>query len=357
MEEQTHRGEWWIPDSDTTVAGEMHYNPQEGVKLELFDSLGESLDPLSPLSADRIFGNVFEEGAVTLRNVFNTGAQVRGTSKIQQSISASTAFLGGNIGREWELTELELEFPYLSLLTSHNVIQNNLPKEDAPKFSTRLTGPESTEIDIDEAEITLSTIPTVDTDISSTKYSQSTKFILESSDPLSYREVRQYLNFLQRYVSLAYQDPVYPNTVTLNDDIELLYQIAQYHEPPEIRGPHNLAFRQPDIDIGESLNRWVAHSQDAETLHDMYFSIVYDPDMSVQYDFLSLSIAIESYFRYLYPDKQPMEKAEYSEFRESLIEEIPDHIPVKERVKNLLESIGNDYSFSTKVEDVAREYE
>lgn len=358
MQERTYRGEWWIPGSeDDAVAGEMTYRPQDGAEVELFDSLDGSLDPLRPRDLDLVFGDVFEEGLVTLRNVHSFSGKFRGTSNVKQSFRASTVFIGENIGEKSKFSKLEINFPNLHAFTSHNVIEDHPPSEDDPHISTEISGTESTEVEVDGTDISLSTGFTVNTNLSGTEYSRRSKFTLRFSNPLSYREIRQQLNFLQRYVSLAYQDPVYPSSVTLDDNIEVLYQITQYHSPPEIRNPHQLAFRQTDIDLRNSLDRWVDHSKNAETLHDMYFSIVYDPDMSVQYDFLSLAIAIESYFRYIFPDRKPMEKEDYTEFREGLVSEIPDDIPVKKRVKNLLESIGNDYSFSTKIEDVARGHE
>ena len=77
--------------------------------------------------------------------------------------------------------------------------------------------------------------------------------------------------------------------------------------------------------------------------------------MYLEFEFLSLVIALESYYDHLVSDPHIMDPDAFTEFRQSIADATPAG-PARERVLNLVRSIGNYPPLSTQLEAVTSEY-
>jgi hypothetical protein len=92
-------------------------------------------------------------------------------------------------------------------------------------------------------------------------------------------------------------------------------------------------------------------------MFNFYFGTIYNGQLYLEHEFLSLAVALESYFDHKYPDYKLMDSGEYRDLRGDIVDGIPDDAEVKDRIENLLTSIGNLPSFRNKLELVVDEFE
>jgi len=116
------------------------------------------------------------------------------------------------------------------------------------------------------------------------------------------------------------------------------------------------SFTSSDVAESDSICGWINHSNEVETFHELFFNIMYDPDMAIKYKFLSLCMAIESYFGYYYPNKKHMDNSDWESLRDEIFEVIPDEAEAADRLKGLIGNIGNDYSLKDKLDVITKEH-
>lgn len=364
MEERTYRGEWWLPtEPDTTIDGSLVFDPRDGATLELHGSLDNKFDALTPRQLDKLYGEVYDEGPVTLKDLHISHGTRQSGGRVRQIYDVNLALVRHHFENEIRFSKLSVSFPNLVAWAGQKVIDMKVPEEDFA-LSARKLPPQTVDADINGIQYKLGTGPEVSRSFDRIEFKQSSSIMITPQGEAPLDEYRNRVLTLQRYFSLACGKPVHPTEVrgfvTMdepNRGVDVLYRMPWYSPPSGNLSPHQLHFIRPDIDYEHSLSRWFNHADEASDLHDLYFSVVYDPDMSTRYSFLALSIALESYYNYHYPDHKPMEPEAFSEFHENLISSIPNDIPVKSRIDDLMGSIVNDLSFKDKIERVVLEYE
>lgn len=365
MQTFEYRGEWWLPeDEDDRVAGVLEFNPETGGELNLIGKFGGHVHgPTGEVEV--IHGEVTEGKKVTLRDCFiHQADRTTGTADTHmQEVSARKCFSdvlfpGGDI----EFDKVKLFFPLLELWSARNTVVT-------PEGG--VWGAEFAQFDPIEATLENASIKF---NFENDQHYETWKGI--ELTQIAYLEVKpdqtllfddyldKYVRQLQQFLCLAIGEPVNPKRVTGYFDsdgethaVDVAYQVAYLPEVPERKHPGDLQFNLQEIDFEEALQNWFENSRDAETLHNLYFGTQYNNDMFEENKFLSLVIALESYQDYLFPDHQLMDSDEFSRLHDQIMDTIPDEAGAKERIDDLLRSIGNKGSLHDQLSMVFYEYE
>jgi hypothetical protein len=275
-----------------------------------------------------------------------------------RKVFTGVLFSGGDL----ELEQVCLSFPLLGMWTATNTVhvpEGKISGATISKF-------DSIEAELDNVTIRLNTVPSQSIkQWKGIEITQQAYFCIEPDEPMVFNDyIDDYIRHLQHFICLAIGEPVNPVNVKGYYDhdgeterMDITYQVSHLPEVPEKKHPHRLQFNLQDINFEESLQNWFRDADGAEMLHNLYFGTQYNKTMFEENKFISLVIALESYQSYLFPDHQLMERAEYDELHEEVLNTISDDAAAKERIENLLDSIGNKGSLHKQLSMVFYEYE
>lgn len=367
MEERSYHGDWWLPGKKSdSVGGVIRYEPSDGIELRLFGSLDDSNDPLRAYHEEKIFGEVVEGKAITLSNCVVSGGRhnLGGVQTVEQKFETNLMFVGGHLDT-YEFDHFEVTFPNLEEWSEMSTISVDF-NENNSTVEARSDLPEKITVETSDAEVSLkATLTASDDRPRRFTYEQTSSFEISPDDKIDYNDARDTIEKLQNFLSLAVNTPVFPRNVSgyiewstnyPSAEVEVFYKIPRYEQPEEVDTSYDLHFSRTDIPFQRVLSSWFSHAEEAESIHNLYFSLIYSSMMPVHYKFLSLAIAIEAYHDHLFPDSTRMEKAEYNNVFEDLLDAIPEDVPLKSRIDGL-QGLINQYSYREKTEAVAFEHE
>lgn len=370
MENLQYRGVWWLPKDEITssrkgrsdsiprspVGGIMKFSPTEGAQLEMIGSL----DPISSTDrSDTIFGVTTEGNKITLKRSHRSNTQKRTSSArfISETWEAEHVFVNAHLFEE-RFNQLTVRFPHLEEWTS---IQKTIDYQNSTNSiesweEKKKTAPNS-------ADIILYMYKNMGYDGSS-GYPDCTWIHLSSNNTLQLSEYRkQYIRNLQNFFTLAIGTPIYPLQITapksggLGRDIRIYYRITGHRQDNKTISPHSMNFTLEDIDFSAAIQKWFSSAESVRRLHDNRFSVDYNEDMYLDSEFMILVIALETYHRRMYHNKQNLiSQSKYNKYTKSAIEQIPEP-EVKKRVGDLLESnIGNEPSLKDRLEHITNDH-
>lgn len=363
MEDLEYRGEWWLAEEgeEERVAGILEFDPDEGGTLELIGSFG-GFDRGPYGEVDLIKGHTTDGKIVTLQDCFIHHSGLSGTMQTQ-SVTVRKVFTGVQFsGGDLELDKVCISFPLLELWTATEIFgipEGQMSGAEVGEF-------DEVEAELENANIRLNIAPSQQVNrYKGMDITQQAYFAIEPGEPLSISEyIDDYIRHIQHLICLAIGEPVNPDDVKgyfENDGeterIQISYQVSHLPEVPNKKHPHKLQFNLRDIDFEEALLNWFEDADGAEMAHNLYFGTQYNNTMFEENKFLSLVIALESYQSYLFPDHRLMDEDEYDELHGDILETIPDGAEAKERIDNLLGSIGNKGSLRDQLSMVFYEYE
>lgn len=373
MESKTYKGEWWSPDaSDKRVPGIVEYTRDAG-EAEFLGLLGgpsERVDFMEVSHDDYydgfLLGETTDAEYVTIADAVLTEPSIPDMMSEKGIPSSQYRFTriyeGGHFDEEPEFNQLSFTFEGLVEWFGQSRIDYEILNENED-VRTRYNVKDTKEITVqlDSAELTFvfgiggvqSTTKTVLED--------SVSANIQLEDPTTFPALRrQYIQPLQRYFALATSEPVQMQDVTgiqpEGNRVKIRSTIPDHTPQAGDVNQASVFFNPDDVELEASIQHWFEHEKEAKYLFNFYFGTIYNPRLYLEHQFLSLAVAIESYFGHKYPNYSVMDKSEYKELRKGIIAEIPDSAAVKDRIENLLISIGNLPSFSDKLRMVVDDY-
>ena len=373
MDPQTFKGQWWSPESpEDKVPGIVEYHPEEG-EADLFGTLVESEEDeevrfLETDVEDHVdgflLGETIDAELVTITDAtpvnVNQPSVVHDVGLPNSEYKFTRVYTGSHFEEEPEFNQISFSFDGLAEWFGESRIEHEIPEEDEMQSRYGVKEPKTVEIELPDAKVTFFVGTTVSSSVTTTELEDSVRVNIRPDEALTFPALNnQYINPLQRYLALATATPVQPTDIsgTADEDtrVEVLSNIPSH--APENRSVSRVSmlFRPDDIDLENSLQHWFQNEEEAEYLFNFYFGTLYNSHLFLEHQFLSLAVALESYFSHRYPDFKIMEKDAYRDLRKSLVDDIPDDLEVKERIRNLLRSIGNLPSFKDKLEMVVEE--
>ncbi|WP_336330881.1 HEPN domain-containing protein [Haloarcula sp. CGMCC 1.2071] len=377
MDSKTFKGEWWAPDDpEERVAGIIEYMPSGG-NAELFGVLGTDLElgrdiperPIDDLHQGILHGETTDAELITIADAVvaeENNPDVLSDAGISTTrYQFSRIYIGEHFDTEPAFSQFSVSFDGLAEWFGASRVEMEVPdEEDLDEVNLKFYVKEHKEINIDlqSAQLTFFISPGVSSSSQETTLTESVSMNICLDAELTFKEFRnEYLQPLQRYIALATGAPVQPTSITGIDSsnvqgVSILTNIPEFAPGDRSVSPVGILFKPDEVDLEQSIQHWFANESSAEYMFNSYFGIIYNSQLYLEHEFLSLAVALESYFGHKFPDYELMDSGEYRDLREGIVDGIPDDADAKDRIENLLISIGNLPSFSNKLELVIDEF-
>ncbi len=375
MEEFVYNGLWWLPDNpNNKVSGTLSFHPVEGIKLELIGSFKEIIDLEKDLTTGIIMGFTTDGKKITLYQCIENRTKLSMPGMLVSFFTANIVFIGQHFEREEDIEFKNLSINYSYLEDWINILAfENFQAADLDynlrKYEVRYSFPQKIEAKLEGININI---------YHQLKKHQSrnevvlkyTAFIeLEPHNSLHFNDFEEYINNIGRFLSLAIGKAVYPLAIkgkTKSGITEIPdkkdYNVSIFYlikGSPDFLGKldtSKMLFSFSDISSNFEicLKNWFTKSELLKPVYDLYFATLYDPSAYLQFQFLSLAQAIESYHSRIYDGKYLSEE-EYKIIYELLVEAIPREVDkeIKTFFKEKLQYL-NQFSLRRRLKDIIK---
>ncbi|MFC7138787.1 HEPN domain-containing protein [Halosimplex aquaticum] len=370
MEQFSDLGDWWLPDDPSeTVSGEIEYSPTEGVELSLNGRLAsdepEVTHPFEEEVENRVpvlHGYLADGDKVTILNGLQVSAQF-GQGPVAEGYIAAGVFVGEHFGEDKEFSRMWLGIEDLHKWIGESTVRPVIDTEfleDSDEVHEEVdtayfvTPKKSYTADLPGAEIELST----GTSISGTPYSVELESVgginIHPSRDEGFHDLYDMAMDVLRYVSFGVGRGVYPEKISLYDDEERANPIRAYWTIPNYGSSPELSrfniFSPSEIGFDESLNEWLDHRADAPVFHEQHDLLLHGPELTPRLKFMTIVIALESYYDAHFEDASFVSDEEFSELKSDILDLVPDGSPLQNQMYGLLENVVNEPSLKGKLE-------
>jgi hypothetical protein len=387
MADMNFQGKWWLPGKEgRSSPGSLDFQTQHGGTLTIAGSLLTSSEEeptevhelAQPSSLpDRIFGLTGSGDLATLLNPLMAGKESTASGHLgprvdNETYSVPLLYFGEHIRNEPKIRDLTFTFPGLHQWTGKNLVRQISDREKLKEVvdsnqeievGYSVAEPDYWESTIGKCKIGLFTGVSRERSGDSTELSEATSISLQPAGDYTFPELREeYVRPLQCYFTMALGKPVHPIEISATYRGEKRSEIKIYprftHYDGSIKpDATDFNFRWSDINLGESLQNWFEHSEMANSLHRYYFGHRYNDRMYLEFEFLSLVVALESYHETVVDSPKVIPKKEFKNILEDIEEVLPLDSEIETRVMNLLRPIGNQHPLKTQLNHVLGEYE
>ena len=313
-------GRWWPNGSpNDALYGVLHRDPDEGIQLITKDVRPRA--PVAVLDAgeslkkgyDVVFGRNQHNMPITLFSChpggFNTSAAFQ-----RSEYNVGCAF----IGREFDSWDA-VEFDTINIDFGHFHTWLNLPAFKDRKLEDGVSyvgykHPEDIVYRVDEdTEIRISALSTSSSDkaIDETvlRLGEKRFIVVQWKHPVGMDVVRRWVLLLRRFLTLALGVPVDLRSLTGErpDHVVPIGEGNPFRKEVEIHGRFGsplhreyrhtalIAFDEVKDSLGDLIKRWVTYGEKLGDVLDLYFSVIFNPDLYSNHRFLFLAQALERY--------------------------------------------------------------
>lgn len=365
-------GKWWLPsDCDNKVSGILRFDPEKGVKLELFDSLNMRKSRRTRYNdqipyEDIILGET--SGDVTLYECYQVGLK---------EFNVSVVFHDHHFANEEdiEFDRITITYPNLDTWVGKNgfvKLEKQLDNGQTEEFFG-YKPPDEIKARINNLEIKISFDFTyLPNPPSEKRLIQGTKIEIKADEKIHFNEYHDKILFLlYQFLSLGIGKAVYPLNINgfneffrfkifrteINPPIKIFHEIGRFSPMEKILGTDMLfTFNDISDDFEKYLNNWFEKAEDLEWVYNLYSATILDKSMLLEHKFLSLAQALESYHQRAYTGKY-MTKGKYKKVKKGLLLNIPKNLPIdlEENLKSRIIN-GNYYSFKSRLFEIYEDY-
>jgi hypothetical protein len=365
------KGFWWIPnDKENRVAGVLKFDPEKGIKLELFDSLNVQNSRLTRFGERIPYEDVIL--GLTSKNV-----------TLYQCYQINSAFDVGVIFHnhhfenveDIEFDRINITYPNLDTWVGKSGLVL-IEKELEMGLKDQLFGykpPNEIYAKIKNIEIQISfqflPLPNPPSEI---RLMQRI-FIELKTDIKTHFDLfnDKILHLLYQFLTLAIGRAVYPLSINgynnsfkykvlgkeINPEINIFHERKRFRHMGKIRKQEMLfSFSDISDNFEKYLNNWFEKAEDLEWVYNLYTATILAKSMLIEHKFLSLAQALESYHQRVYKGKY-LTKGKYRKIKRELLLNIPKNIP-NDLEQNLRDRIiyGNAYSFNSRLTEIYENY-
>jgi hypothetical protein len=365
------KGFWWIPnDKENRVAGVLKFDPEKGIKLELFDSLNVQNSRLTRFGERIPYEDVIL--GLTSKNV-----------TLYQCYQVNSAFDVGVIFHnhhfenveDIEFDRISITYPNLDTWVGKSGLVL-LEKELEMGLKDQLFGykpPNEIYAKIKNIEIKISfqflPLPNPPSEI---RLMQRI-FIELKTDIKTHFDLfnDKILHLLYQFLTLAIGRAVYPLSINgynnsfkykvlrkeINPEINIFHERKRFRHIGKI-WKKDMLFSFSDIsdNFEKYLNNWFEKAEDLEWVYNLYTATILAKSMLIEHKFLSLVQALESYHQRAY-DGRYMAKSDYKQVKNEIISNIPEKVvgDHRESIKTKID-FGNNYSLKSRLDEIYDDY-
>ena len=370
-------GEWWLPgDSvEDRVFGRLSFDPAGGVRLKVRSPLRAEgrLAPGERFRPALILGSVEYGRPVTLYLATRVGRARPPLSDEGSEFYARYAFLGHHFQDEGSesFASLEAGFTDLEEWSKHHPFVDIIPRSE--RWSTGYVEMRPVEAEVDSLRAKL----TIKSSIQSwalvpgrtLRWEHRIVFEVEPEEDRPPQWYRWVLEGLQELLTLLVGRPVYPSLVEArvcregNARADVFFD-GGARKPGGGSASAALLSREsdfllplPDVrrELPVALENWFAKREGLAPVYDLFFGVFFGPEVSPEYQFLSLAQALETYHRRTRPESRYLDEEEYQSRYEEIKEALPGTVrgPLRDRLKEMLR-YGNEWSLRRRIKEPPR---
>ncbi len=370
------KGYWWLTETpENRIPGTLSFSPSELVSLELMGSLAK-LDNPNPQREDfinpsMIMGVSLGGEPVTIANC----TQVRSTGSLAgMSTSRFTgyfAYIGVHFSSEEKVKfrELSLSFYNLDEWFSKSAFTTQSSKSGSRVVTYEQPSPVRTTVGDFHIDFVVFGPSESIGRFTHVNISQEARINIWSDVEKSMDEFLPFIRHLQNFLTLGMANPTFVREVTgftetRKEEPAFYYPVKIYY-PADGLKPNTvdvqyfqMMFTLPAIEeqIQQILEKWIFKADIIKPVYDLYFSALYNPSIYLEFEFLSLAQAVETYHRQIYGGKFQSDQTFKDGLYKILVAAIPTDIP--EDFRNSLEGgrlkFANEYSLRKRLQLLSR---
>jgi hypothetical protein len=389
MEEFEYEGIWWLPENtENPLHGSLKYSPEGGANLEVHGSLITSAEPNAknkPIKAidddfllrpTIILGKTINGKAVTLYKCIQTSLTQHFPGLAVSQFTVYYVFVGCHFIKEDDIVFKSLLIDY-SNLDDWSHVSGFKEKteidhdERLKKLEITYESPRVTEVSVNKYRVSIS----FSLDYKSKVYheynlKQKTIIKMASDTIIHFNSfISEIAAHIQNFLCLAIGNAIYPNNIigisdarvtkfndgkTIFNPIDIFYKLGRFSRLPLRVDVLEMLFYFEDImnDFKLYLNNWINKAEILQPVYDLYFGILYNPSLYLNYQFLSLVQALESYHRRRFDSKYTSDD-DFDPIREIFINAIPKDINAdfRDSLKNKFKYL-HEYSLKKRLGEI-----
>jgi len=368
IEEFEYEGVWWLPDNpEIKIPGILKFTPTEGAVLKLSSDNEYILAMFANSDPEIILGISSNGKYITLYKCLILQPEI---TRID-SYSLGSIVFGSQmvlVGSHFQKPE-DIKFKSMSI---HYLYLNEWFK--MPSFKLRRFENETIKKMIIECEIP-EPIPAIINDykillevrilppsLSSIEQGevnikQKTYIKIEPSENKSLDEFLNIIYLIQGFLSLGALKPSYPLIIEgetrTNKYVKLYYRML-IPKVTSLLHPQDMLFTFQDIpDFETFIKNWFEKANLLEPVYYLYLITLYDPDMYIEQQLLSLVGAIEAYHRRTM-DNFELPKEQHNKRLEEILRSVPEEYKgwLNEKL-----SYSNEKSLRKRLKEVVKEFD
>lgn len=383
IEEKEFEGYWWRPgEEDNYAGGKVAFSPENGIVLNTFSSFAEGMTTmrLDASDFDRLYGVTTDGNPVTL----DTCQVVSSDYKSKKGGSAATLemkwqylLIGHHFDDDIVFDRVRVTYPLLDSWSQVSGVNYSGSFFENPSatvsagdtFNIEYVFPESKTANIGDFELKLlvnanfSIGKTSGAEINETHYFD----FIPHDEVIGVETAIEQTGVLQDFLTLAIGKEIRVSKIIGRlkadqgyNDINVYFNTSHHFEVPDSIHPHRMIFTQNDIEdkFDTVLQKWFQKYDDLENTYNLYFSSLYDQQMYLNVQLLTLMQALEAYHRATSEDKYLPEE-EYDKFYETIVERLPADLP--EDFRSHLEhgtlKYANEYSLRKRLLNILDQHD
>lgn len=314
MEKFEMQGIWWLPDdSENYLTGILKFNSENGANLELIGRLSD----FEEYETKIILGKTSDGKNITLYKCFEINSTISSPGFPTTKIYASIIFEGVHFNSEEDIRFKEISCRYTNLdeWAWMRGIQIDIPTTNKLEISYSLPSKVGAKIeDGYEIEIYPETkLPSLRLVEKESSIIQKIYVKLINSELNSFDEHLHKLQHMKNFISFGVGEPVTiidlfgeteVNRETYEGNIyfpkvKIYFSVKKSSEEYKAIIPSFMLFNLSYIkdDFSDFINRWFDRYEMLNPVFNLYFGMLYNPDMYIEQKFQSLIHAIESLHR------------------------------------------------------------
>lgn len=375
FEEFEYRGDWWFPNNPEKIGGTLKFTPDEGGVLELVssstdissvfqnlkDSFSDSSSQIEIILGRCHDGKNFKN--ITLFNSLQTKFRCNlvgyGTVKC---FSPELIFVGYHFEKTEDIKFQSLHFYYSHL--SEWIGKFFLVSAD---FNEIIKGgkllpelpPIIDEITLEDMKVSVKSSLSVSFRRSNVQNEinivEKPYLQIEATMEKSWEEYKKYDSLIRTFLSLWISKPIYILSIegkTHDSSIEI-YGRQKIVTKSLFPDRELCSFNDISDSFSVYLKKWFEKVKILEDVCNLYSAILYNPQIHIEYIFLSLVFAMESYHRRIHDGKYQSDDVYCNGLYKDLLKSIPDNTDTdfKDSLRGILKYL-NEYSLRKRLKDL-----
>lgn len=341
------KGFWWLPENpNLRLPGTLTFSPYKGFSLEVQGSFEEISEMNKFLTPDIILGFSRQGKNITLYKCFETSYKGHFPGILESIFSVNVGFIGVHFKQLSEIKFKKVSVKYNCLDEWLNISGFDItPKPEEKSVQIKYKLPRPIEIDLRNGlKIILeirAKLPSISIVQKEACIKQESVLTFEFPENIRFEDVHKYIYIFQNLLSLLTSEVVYPIKIFGNSEkvvksiqdkklyepIEIIYQLSSSLFNKGKRPIHPFDMLCPYVSIQNKaeaiFNNWLEKVEILEPVFNLYFGTIYSGEMYLEFQFLSLVMALEVYHRRMIKNED-ISSAEHEERIKQILSNTPD---------------------------------